>query len=134
MKALLFILVFTISAFSANCSNLYAKMSKILPKYQTTTICRVTGINETRDDIMGFFFHFELNGEAYPAVLVYGTDYQEMLYLGNDWIMQHAKCVTTNGYRAVKTNMSAEQVLNKLFSFKDCEDNVKKVLSHDTLL
>lgn len=133
MKTLLFILVFAISAFSANCSKLYTKMIKTLPEYQTTTICRVTGINETRDDIMGFFFHFDLNGTKYPAVLIYGTDYPEMLYSGNDWIMQHAKCVTTNGYRAVKTNMSAGQVLNKLFSFKDCEDDVKEEPSYDKL-
>jgi len=133
MKTLFLTLVLAICAFSADCGKLYNKMIKTLPEYQTTTICRVTGINETRDDIMGFFFHFELDGKAYPAVLIYGTDYPEMLYSGNDWMMQHAKCITTNGYRAVKTNMTAGQVLNKLFSFKDCKDDIKEEPSYDKL-
>lgn len=133
MKTLLFILIFAISAFSANCSKLYNKMMKTLPERQVATICRVTGIGETRDDIMGFFFNFELNGQSYPAVFIYGTDYDPMLYSGNDWMRVHATCITSDGYRAVKTTMSAEQVLNKLFSYKNCEDGFRAESSYNKL-
>lgn len=133
MKTLLLTLILAISAFSADCGRLYNKMLKTLPAKQVTTICRVTGINEDRDDIMGFFFHFELDGKNYPAVLIYGTDYPEMLYSGNDWMRTHATCITTNGYRAIKTTMSAEQILDKLFSFKTCDDGFKTEETYDKL-
>ena len=134
MKTLLLILVLTISAFSANCGKLYNKMLKTLPEKQTTVICRVTGINEgDREDIMGFFFYFDLNGTQYPAVFLYGSDYDPMLYSGKDWMREHATCITDKGYRAIKTTMSAEQVLNKLFSFKNCDDDVYEEPSYDKL-
>ena len=61
MKTLLLTLILAISAFSADCGRLYNKMMKTLPAKQVTTICRVTCINEDREDIMGFFFYFDLN-------------------------------------------------------------------------
>lgn len=122
MKTLILILSLAIFGFASDCATLYNKMIKTLPEKQKTTICRVTGIGETREDIMGFFFNFEVGGKKYPAVLVYGTDYPEMLYSGDDDIVKNASCIENNGYRKVNTNMTARQVLNKLFSFKTCED------------
>lgn len=133
MKTLLLTLILAISAFSADCGRLYNKMLKTLPAKQVTTICRVTGINEDREDIMGFFFYFDVGGQEYPAVFIYGTDYDPMLYSDNDWMRKHATCITTNGYRAIKTTMSAEQILDKLFSFKTCDDGFKTEQSYDKL-
>jgi len=121
MKTLIYILAFAIVSFAADCANLYNRMLKTL-ETQTTTICRVTGIGEDREDIMGFFFNFTDNGKTIPAVFIYGHDYDEMLYAGGDWVVQNAKCINNGEYRSIKTRMQPEQILNKLFSYKKCED------------
>jgi len=69
------------------CAALYRKMKKTIQK-QKTKVCRVTGIGEERTDIMGFFFDFNIQGKRMPAVLIYGTDYEEMLYMGDDYYVK----------------------------------------------
>ena len=72
------------------------------------------------------FFHFAIADEQYPAVFLYGNDYPEMLYSGEDWIVKHATCIENEYFRSIKTKMTAEQILDKLFSYKHCEPDFKK--------
>jgi uncharacterized protein (TIGR02145 family) len=72
---------------------------------------------------MGFFFHFGLQGTEYPAVLIYGSDYDPMLYSGDDYYVKHAKCIKNDRYRILYTVMTPEQIAAKLLSFKKCGDD-----------
>lgn len=93
LKLLIFFVVaFVVTSYADDtCAALYRKMKKTIQK-QKTKVCRVTGIGEERTDIMGFFFDFDIQGKRIPAVLIYGTDYEEMLYSGEDYYIKHAKC------------------------------------------
>lgn len=124
MKTIIFILIFAIAGMAETCQDLYDRMFKTL-KTQKTTICRVTNIGEDREDILGFFFEFTAGTEKIPAVMIYGNDYPEMVYVAEDWVVQNAKCIENDQFRSIKTIMTPEQILNKLFSFKKCEENFK---------
>lgn len=115
----LVLMVSVLSFADEDCERIYRNFVKTIPK-QKTKISRVTGIDEDRTDLMGFFFHFELQGQEYPAVLIYGNDYNEMLYSGADYYVTHAKCVKNSKYRIISTVMTPEQIASKLMSFKKC--------------
>jgi uncharacterized protein (TIGR02145 family) len=124
IKSLLyFVLALSVASFAdAECERIYHKFIKTLSKQKTKT-CRVSGVDDDRTDIMGFFFHFGLQGTEYPAVLIYGSDYDPMLYSGDDYYVKHAKCIKNDRYRILYTVMTPEQIAAKLLSFKKCGDD-----------
>ena len=77
----LLILALTVASFAqgGHCESMFQNLTKLIPD-QKVKICRVTGIDEERNDISGMFFYMEIKGRRYPAVFVYGTDFVEMLY------------------------------------------------------
>ncbi|MDY6388532.1 MAG: hypothetical protein SPL21_13750 [Fibrobacter sp.] len=106
-----------------HCEKMYRKFIEIIPK-QKTKVCRVTGIEEDRTDIMGFFFDMEVNGHRYPAVFVYGSDFDEMLYAApSDEFARTAKCIEGGGFRTIYRWMTPEQIVANLLSHKECEDD-----------
>lgn len=127
-------IVLTILAFAitvcaqeiGHCESLYQNLTKVIPT-QTTTICRVTGLAEERNDISGMFFNFEIKGRQYRAVFVYGTNYTEMLYaLPSDLIVNKIKCIDSPYFRKIKSRMSSAQIVNKMLSYKKCEDGFEE--------
>lgn len=131
MKRTIFtvILVFAITVFAqetGHCENMYQSLTQVIPA-QTTTICRVTGLSENRNDISGMFFNFEIKGRQYQAVFVYGTNYTEMLYaLPSDLIVNQIECIDSPYFRKIKSNMSSAQIVNKMLSYKKCEDGFEE--------
>ena len=122
-KLLYFVLALSVASFAdAECERIYHKFIKTLSKQKTKT-CRVSGVDDDRTDIMGFFFHFDLQGTEYPAVFIYGSDYDPMLYSGEDYYVKHAKCIKNDRYRILYTVMTPEQIAAKLLSFKNCGDD-----------
>lgn len=109
-----------------HCESMYQNLTKVIPA-QTTTICRVTGLGEDRNDISGMFFNFEIKGRSYQAVFVYGTDYTEMLYaLPSDLIVNEIKCIDSPYFRKIKSRMTSAQIVNKMLSYKKCEDGFEE--------
>ena len=123
LKLLIFlIMTFVFTSYADDsCTALYNRMKKTIKKQKTKT-CRVTGVDEERTDLIGFFFNFEHQGVPYPAVFIYGYDYDEMLYSGADYYVTHAKCVENDKFRIIYTVMTPDQILSKLFSYKHCEE------------
>ena len=122
-RVLFFLFVMSVLSFAdAECERIYHKFIKTISKQKTKT-CRVSGVDDDRTDIMGFFFHFDLQGTEYPAVFIYGSDYDPMLYSGDDYYVKHAKCIKNDRYRILYTVMTPEQIAAKLLSFKKCGDD-----------
>lgn len=123
------ILVLAITAFAqetGHCESMYQSLTKVIPT-QTTTICRVTGLGEERNDISGMFFNFDIKGRQYQAVFVYGSNYTEMLYaLPSDLIVNEIKCIESPYFRKIKSRMTSAQIVNKMLSYKKCEDGFEK--------
>lgn len=120
----LLILALTLDLFAqgGHCENMFQNLTKIIPA-QKVKICRVTGIDEERNDISGMFFYMEIKGRRYPAVFVYGTDFVEMLYAApTDTYATTAKCIESKYFRAIYTHMTSEQIVAKMLSYKSCEE------------
>lgn len=128
-RTIIAILAFTIVCFAqeiGHCESMYQNLTKVIPA-QTTTICRVTGLGEDRNDISGMFFSFEIKGRSYQAVFVYGTNYTEMLYsLPSDLIVNEIKCIDSPYFRKIKSRMTSAQIVNKMLSYKKCEDGFEE--------
>lgn len=128
-QTIITILIFAIISFAqeiGHCESMYQNFIEVIPA-QTTTICRVTGLGEERNDINGMFFNFEIKGRSYQAVFVYGTDYREMLYaLPSDLIVNEIKCIESPYFRKIKSNMTSAQIINKMLSYKKCEDGFEE--------
>lgn len=128
-RIIITILAFAIVSFAqeiGHCESMYQNLTKVIPT-QTTTICRVTGLGEDRNDISGMFFNFEIKGRSYQAVFVYGSDYTEMLYaLPSDLIVNEIKCIDSPYFRKIKSRMTSAQIVNKMLSYKKCEDGFEE--------
>lgn len=97
----LVLMVSVLSFADAECERIYRNFVKTISKQKTKT-CRVSGVDDDRTDIMGFFFHFDLQGTEYPAVFVYGSDFDEMLYAApSDEFARTAKCIEGGGFRTI---------------------------------
>lgn len=120
----LLILSLTLSLFAhdGHCESMFQNLTKVIPA-QKVKICRVTGIDEDRNDISGMFFDFDIKGRRYPAVFVYGTDFVEMLYAApSDVYATTARCIESKYFRAIYTHMTSEQIVAKMLSYKSCEE------------
>lgn len=126
-KIILILLIAVASTFADDCQRLYNWF--VSATYtQQTTICRVSGVEPGRTDILGFFFKIIDNTDlqAKPAVLIYGDYYDTMLYYDQDPMVSTAKCITTGGYRTITAEMTPEQIAAKLLSMKQCNANFTK--------
>ena len=128
-RIIITILAFAIVSFAqknGHCESMYRNLTEVIPT-QTTTICRVTGLGEDRNDISGMFFNFEIKGRSYQAVFVYGADYTEMLYsLPSDLIVNEIKCIDSPYFRKIRSRMTSAQIVNKMLSYKKCEDGFEE--------
>lgn len=126
ISLVLFFAIASIAQEIGHCESMYQNLTKVIPT-QTTTICRVTGLGENRNDINGMFFNFEIKGRSYQAVFVYGPDYTEMLYsLPSDLIVNEIKCIDSPYFRKIKSRMTSAQIVNKMLSYKKCEDGFEE--------
>lgn len=119
MKFACFLILAAISTLLANghCEKMHREFMLHIPN-QITTTCRVSGIEDGRTDILGFFFKFS---DDTQAVFVYGEDYPVMLYVDKDDPVKNAKCIENENFRAIQSPMTSEQIAAKLLSYKNCE-------------
>lgn len=110
-----FVLCMVANAF-ANCAEMHKQFASII-QTQKVVICRVAGLEKGRTDIMGMYFKM---GSS-DALLVYGINYDTMLYIDNDYPVHNTICIQNENYRAVKSIMSGDQIAAKLMSMKQCE-------------
>lgn len=100
------------------CEQMHSKMLMHL-KQQNVILCRVSGI-EKRTDVFGFFFKFD----NIPTVLLYGDTYDAMMYMVED--LKNVKCLNNSKFRALTSEMTAEQIASKLMSIKNCDVSYTK--------
>lgn len=120
MKFAFFFVLAAISALFADnhCEQLHQQLVANVEN-QITTVCRVSGIEEGRTDILGFFYKYK---DGTPAILLYGADYPVMLYVATDEYVKNAKCIEDDNFRSIRSMMTAEQIAVKLLSHKNCEE------------
>lgn len=121
-KLLILISILTGIVFAGECERLYREFVKRVPG-QDVTICRVNV--EGRTDVVGMYF--KMNKQQ--TVLLYGSNYDTMMYAGDDPYVANAHCIKNGQYRILTRYMTGSQIAEKLLRFKDCEDEF--VIKHD---
>ena len=118
MKFAFFFVLAAISALFADCEQLHQQLVANVDN-QITTICRVSGVEEGRTDILGFFYKYT---DGTPAIFLYGPNFPVMLYTATNEYVKNVKCIDDGHFRIVRSMMTAEQIATKLLSHKKCED------------
>lgn len=121
-KLLILISLLTGIVFAGECERLYREFVKRVPG-QDVTICRVNV--EGRTDVVGMYF--KMNKKQ--TVLLYGSNYDTMMYAGDDPYVANAHCIKNGQYRILTRYMTGSQIAEKLLRFKSCEDEF--VIKHD---
>lgn len=119
MKNIIILISFVLCLISnsfGSCEAMHAEFVNVI-KPQKVTICRVAGLEPGRTDILGMYFYMG----PVKALLVYGTNYDTMLYVDQDYPVTHTKCIVNDQYREIHSYMSSEQIASKLMSMKQCE-------------
>lgn len=99
-----------------DCQRMYDNFVNDIPT-QETTICRLSGVEESENVILGFFFRFENFQEG---LLVYGTNYDPYLHIDEPRFFAKVHCIENDQYRKLTQIMTSEEIAEKLLSFKNC--------------
>lgn len=119
-KLFMSLLLTSVVAFANEaCDEMRAQFRSVIAD-QSVVQCRVNGVEKGRTDIMGMFFTMKSSTETEDAVLLYGSNYDTMLYLMKDPFVKNVECIQNSQFRAIKRNMTSEQIINKLMDFKNC--------------
>lgn len=101
-----------------SCAEMHAKLASVIPT-QKVTICRISGMESEGPNLLGMYFKMG----SVDALLVYGVDYEAMLYIDGDYPVSHTKCIINDEYRAIHPFMTSDQIAYKLMAQKKCEAN-----------
>ncbi|MCZ0950802.1 hypothetical protein N7T98_25830, partial [Pseudomonas syringae pv. tomato] len=76
-------------------------------------------------DVIGMYF----NMSKKRTVLLYGSNYDTMMYASDDPYVANAHCIKNGQYRILTPYMTSSKIAEKLLSFKFCEEEY--LLKHD---
>lgn len=113
-KLFTIIIVFANIAFANECERLYQAFVSHIPG-QNVTVCRVNV--EGRTDVIGMYFTMSKR----QTVLLYGRNYDTMMYSADDPYVANAQCINDNQYRIISRYMTGSEIAEKLLRFKKCE-------------
>lgn len=117
-KLLITVVMFANIVFANECERLYQAFVSHIPG-QNVTICRVNV--EGRTDVIGMYFTMNKR----QTVLLYGRNYDTMMYAADDPYVVDAQCINDSQYRIIARYMTGSQIAEKLLSFKNCEEEYK---------
>lgn len=117
-KLFTIIAIFVSSVFAGECERLYQAFVSHIPG-QNVTICRVNV--EGRTDVIGMYFVMN----KHETVLLYGRNYDTMMYSSDDSYVANAQCISNDEYRVLTRYMTGSEIAEKLLSFKNCEAEYK---------
>lgn len=121
-KLIIFTALFIGNIFAGECEYLYREFVKRIPG-QDIKICRINV--DGRTDVIGMYFTMSKQ----KTVLLYGSNYDAMMYSTDDPYVANAHCIENGQYRSLTRYMTGSEIAEKLLSFKKCEEEYN--IKHD---